>query len=73
MQLNVDYPLVGGSPLFPNISCEAKREVCIVTTGEAEINAAATSECTQTVGKRRTGRSETDFFRVPVSPFFSRL
>lgn len=43
MQLNIDYPLIGGSPLFPNISCEAKRDVCIVTTGEAEINAAATS------------------------------
>ncbi|TKA50558.1 hypothetical protein B0A53_06049 [Rhodotorula sp. CCFEE 5036] len=42
MQLNIDYPLIGGSPLFPNISCEAKRDVCIVTTGEAEINAAAT-------------------------------
>ncbi|GAA5989031.1 hypothetical protein JCM10908_006279 [Rhodotorula pacifica] len=40
--LNNSYPLIGGSPLFPNISCEAKRDVCIVTTGEAEINAAAT-------------------------------
>jgi purine nucleoside permease len=46
MQLNIDYPLIGGSPLFPNISCEAKRDVCIVTTGEAEINAAATSTFT---------------------------
>lgn len=45
MQLNIDYPLIGGSPLFPNISCEAKRDVCIVTTGEGEINAAATSTC----------------------------
>lgn len=44
LQLKYDYPLIGGSPLFPNISCEAKRDICIVTTGEAEINAAATSE-----------------------------
>ncbi|BGP57650.1 hypothetical protein JCM8202v2_005294 [Rhodotorula sphaerocarpa] len=42
LQLKYDYPLIGGSPLFPNISCEAKRDICIVTTGEAEINAAAT-------------------------------
>ena len=30
----------GLSPLYPNISCNAIGEVCTLTTGEAEINAA---------------------------------
>ncbi|BGP27000.1 purine nucleoside permease [Rhodotorula toruloides] len=42
MELEVDYPLTGASPLFPNVSCRRDRTVCIVTTGEAEINAAST-------------------------------
>lgn len=43
MELEVDYPFMGASPLFPNVSCRRDRTVCIVTTGEAEINAASTS------------------------------
>ncbi|BGO94510.1 hypothetical protein NBRC10512_000313 [Rhodotorula toruloides] len=42
MELEVDYPFMGASPLFPNVSCRRDRTVCIVTTGEAEINAAST-------------------------------
>ncbi|GAA5974294.1 hypothetical protein JCM11641_006717 [Rhodosporidiobolus odoratus] len=38
----VDVPFAGASPLVPNVSCDRKGEVCIVTTGEAEINAATT-------------------------------
>jgi hypothetical protein len=38
----VDYPFFGASPLFPYVSCQRTHEVCIVTTGEGEINAAAT-------------------------------
>ncbi|GAA5821538.1 hypothetical protein JCM11251_000897 [Rhodosporidiobolus azoricus] len=40
--LEVDYPFAGASPLFPYASCDRRREICIVTTGEAEINAAST-------------------------------
>ncbi|GAA6032916.1 hypothetical protein JCM8097_000047 [Rhodosporidiobolus ruineniae] len=42
LTLDVDYPFPGASPLFPNISCQRSRDVCIITTGEAEINAATT-------------------------------
>ncbi|GAA6010917.1 hypothetical protein JCM10207_003989 [Rhodosporidiobolus poonsookiae] len=42
LHLDVDYPLVGASPLYPNVSCDRRRLTCIVTTGEAEINAAST-------------------------------
>ncbi|GAA5889059.1 hypothetical protein JCM6882_009731 [Rhodosporidiobolus microsporus] len=42
MGLEVDYPFAGASPLFPYVSCDRRRDVCIVTTGEAEINAAST-------------------------------
>ncbi|GAA5945929.1 hypothetical protein JCM10213_006187 [Rhodosporidiobolus nylandii] len=40
--LEVDIPFAGASPLFPYFSCNREREICIVTTGEAEINAAST-------------------------------
>ncbi|GAA5847165.1 hypothetical protein JCM9279_006117 [Rhodotorula babjevae] len=40
--LEVEYPFNGASPLFPTINCDRNRDVCIITTGEAEINAAAT-------------------------------
>lgn len=42
MGLTVNYTTAGLSPLFPDIACDTSGEVCIVTTGEAEINAAAT-------------------------------
>ncbi|GAA6010869.1 hypothetical protein JCM10207_003967 [Rhodosporidiobolus poonsookiae] len=42
LHLEVDYPLVGACPLYPNVSCDRRRLTCIVTTGEAEINAAST-------------------------------
>ncbi|ORY77643.1 purine nucleoside permease [Leucosporidium creatinivorum] len=42
MQLVVNYTIPGLSPLFPYIACNKAHEVCIVTTGEAEINAAST-------------------------------
>ncbi|BGP42767.1 hypothetical protein JCM10450v2_006878 [Rhodotorula kratochvilovae] len=42
LKLEVDYPFAGASPLFPYISCDRQRDVCIITTGEAEINAATT-------------------------------
>lgn len=45
LALEVEYPFAGASPLFPTINCDRKRDVCIITTGEAEINAAATSAC----------------------------
>lgn len=38
---NVTTP--GLSPLFPYVACDAAYDVCIVTTGEAEINAASTT------------------------------
>jgi len=41
--LEVEYPFNGASPLFPTINCDRNRDVCIITTGEAEINAATTS------------------------------
>lgn len=37
---NVSIP--GGSPLYPFASCDRKGDVCLITTGEGEINAAAT-------------------------------
>jgi purine nucleoside permease len=37
-----DYTTPGLSPLFPYIACDKAHEVCIITTGEAEINAATT-------------------------------
>ncbi|GAA5831531.1 hypothetical protein JCM3766R1_001789 [Sporobolomyces carnicolor] len=37
---NVSF--VGASPLFPDVACNANYSTCIVTTGEAEINAAST-------------------------------
>ncbi|GAA5876486.1 hypothetical protein JCM1840_005554 [Sporobolomyces johnsonii] len=40
--LEVDIEFAGASPLFPYVSCDRRRITCIVTTGEAEINAAAT-------------------------------
>ncbi|KPV73807.1 uncharacterized protein RHOBADRAFT_28192 [Rhodotorula graminis WP1] len=40
--LEVEYPFNGASPLFPTINCDRNRDVCIITTGEAEINAATT-------------------------------
>ncbi|KAK4051264.1 hypothetical protein OIO90_004745 [Microbotryomycetes sp. JL221] len=42
MQLKYNYTIPGLSPLYPNVACNKAKEVCIVTTGEAEINAAAT-------------------------------
>lgn len=42
MQLVHNYTLPGLSPLYPEIACNTAREVCIVTTGEGEINAAST-------------------------------
>ncbi|KAK4052027.1 hypothetical protein OIV83_002321 [Microbotryomycetes sp. JL201] len=42
MQLKYNYTVPGLSPLYPQVACNKAREVCIVTTGEAEINAAAT-------------------------------
>ncbi|KAM0788042.1 hypothetical protein ACM66B_006240 [Microbotryomycetes sp. NB124-2] len=42
MQLTYNYTVPGLSPLYPEIACNKAKEVCIVTTGEAEINAAAT-------------------------------
>ncbi|GJN89078.1 hypothetical protein Rhopal_002052-T1 [Rhodotorula paludigena] len=42
LKLEVDYPYMGASPLFPYVSCDRERTTCIVTTGEAEINAAST-------------------------------
>ncbi|GAA5865029.1 hypothetical protein JCM8547_007687 [Rhodosporidiobolus lusitaniae] len=42
LNLEVDYPFAGASPLFPYVSCNRVRTVCIATTGEAEINAAST-------------------------------
>ncbi|GAA5956661.1 hypothetical protein JCM21900_002330 [Sporobolomyces salmonicolor] len=40
--LEIDIEFAGASPLFPYVSCDRRRTTCIVTTGEAEINAAAT-------------------------------
>ena len=36
---NISFP--GLSPLFPHVSCNHDGEVCLITTGEGEINAAA--------------------------------
>lgn len=44
MKLVVNHTTPGLSPLFEEIACNTEGSVCIVTTGEAEINAASTSE-----------------------------
>ena len=38
---NTSVPLL--SPLFPKVACNAEGEICIFTTGEAEINAAVST------------------------------
>lgn len=39
---NQNISIPGGSPLYPYASCDEAGEVCLITTGEGEINAAAT-------------------------------
>ncbi|SCV73346.1 BQ2448_7272 [Microbotryum intermedium] len=41
MKLVHNVSVVGFSPLFPYVACNSEYDVCIMTTGEAEINAAA--------------------------------
>lgn len=41
LQLTENITLPGLSPLFPNVRCNAARDVCHFITGEGEINAAA--------------------------------
>lgn len=40
---NTSVPVVGMSMLFPHVYCTASREICQVTVGEGEINAAAST------------------------------
>lgn len=40
LDLNTNYTLPGLSPLYPAIHCNKAGEICQMTTGEAEINAA---------------------------------
>lgn len=42
MPLDRNVTVHGLSPLFPHVSCDHNGEVCLVTTGEGEINAAST-------------------------------
>lgn len=38
---NTSVPLL--SPLYPKVACDAAGDICIFTTGESEINAAAST------------------------------
>ncbi|GAA5998426.1 hypothetical protein JCM5350_000686 [Sporobolomyces pararoseus] len=42
LNLTNNVSFVGASPLFPHVACNGNYSTCIVTTGEAEINAAST-------------------------------
>lgn len=42
LNLTHQIPIIGASPIYPNVTCNAKGEICHITTGESEINAAAT-------------------------------
>lgn len=42
LQFTRNISLPGGSPLFPYVTCDNNADVCLITTGEGEINAAST-------------------------------
>ena len=42
MPLTRNITVGGLSPLYPHVSCDHDAEVCLITTGEGEINAAST-------------------------------
>lgn len=42
LQFTQNISLPGASPLFPYVTCDQNADVCLITTGEGEINAAAT-------------------------------